>query len=290
MKRIKLILLLLIIYSIQIYSQENKIIIDENNIKYLSINEVLINVPWMEGYNNTSWSDLLKFFSDDTYSIRNFYGIGEYLFGHYEIVNDNEVLLKCPSEIDIFAEGYVLEKVEELFPDKKDLLLKLDREYIDFYNIGKLSSNRSAAPSPQGMEYELNNAVVIKKSGNLKVTDILNTRQEPSINSQLTMIAVNERFGSSDLIDPYRGISLVFPGETFKYNAVSKKIDNIDGHHEPWYHIIIFLDQYVVYTWVYGGYVEEVDENEQYQGDWGVISKELIDRGYLDNKREEGGW
>ena len=187
----------------------------------------------------------------------------------------------------------ISEKLESIFSKNNELLLKFDRGYTDFYDTYKLFSDNvffvSDIPSPAGNEYTLDNAVVIKRKGWIKILDVINKRKGPSINSQLAFISIGDIVLSEYLlVDFGSGISLAFPGEKFEFDAVSTNLDEIDGHRAPWYHIIIPMDHFFSYAWVYGGYVEEIisfiydahEDNETNRNKAG----ELFNRGFVNEK------
>jgi hypothetical protein len=159
----------------------------------LPFDEFLISLSWFKSYYNGSMRDMLKFYPDGTYTIRDFYGLGVYATGKYEIKNDDEIKLVYPVEFPREMTSVISEKLESLFSKNNELLLKFDRGSTDFYDTYKLFSDNvffvSDIPSPAGNEYTLDNAVVIKRKGWIKILDVINKRKGPSINSQLAFIS-----------------------------------------------------------------------------------------------------
>jgi hypothetical protein len=257
-------------------------IAEQINFKNLPIDEFLTSLKWYRGLYSGGYSIILGFTSDGIYSLFMTRGLGVYATGAYEILNENEVLLKYPVEFPRGITNVVSESIDNIFGNK-DLLLKLDREYIDFYNMYKLFSEKelyvSEVSSPAGNEYVIDNASALKKKGRVKILDIVNTRREPSINAPLAGYNFMYRF----FREPDILVNFVVFGEEFEYEAISTNIDEIDTYKKPWYRIVVEMEEYRFSTWVYGGYVDEILEfnyNIDYMEIQNKIIRELVNRGY----------
>ena len=186
----------------------------------------------------------------------------------YEILSEDKILLKFPD--DILNNKNAVEKIENLFFNNIALELDLQRDFINFENIGRLYSHKftldfnSTIFSPENREYFLDESLVIKTSGILVVKETLKTRVRPSISAPVLSMRLADRFVQFEnlFINPYDSISVVFPGETFNFIAITKNKDIIDGHNKPWYKVVIENEGANEYAWIYGGYIEETTEKK----------------------------
>ena len=264
------------------------------NLNELSFQEILFNYSWLFGFYEGTARDKITFFPDGRYSVWNGYGLGDFAFGEYEILNETDVRLKFPVDFPhekTSSADYILGNI---FNNNEELLLKFDREYRDFYNLMKLYSDNvffvSNIDSPKGEEYSIDNAIAVKINGRIKILNTLNTRKSPSIEAPFHYVPLSDRqsVNSNYLIDQYASINLVFAGEIFDYEAISKHKDEINGLNEPWYRIILQHEFYYTFAWVYGGYVEEISENDIKNSDYfqvqQAVAAELVERGFLDKR------
>ena len=259
---------------------------EQKNLKNLPTDEFLASLRWYRGLYSGGYSVILRFNTDETYSLFMTRGLGIYAIGNYEIINENEVLLRYPVEFPSEITSVVLKSIEDIF-NKNDLLLELDREYMDFYNMYRLFSEKelfvSEISSPEGNEYIIDNANVLKTNGRVKILDIVNMKKEPSIDAPLAGYSFMYRFHQSQK-DSNIIVNFVVPYEEFKYEAISINIDEIDTYRKPWYRIVVEMEEYEFSAWVYGGYVEEISKfnyNLNYTGIINNIIRELINRGYV---------
>jgi len=269
-----------------IESENNVNNIFEGNIKSMPTVEFLVSFRWFRGLYSGSYSDILTFNTDGTYSIFKTRGLGIYAIGNYEILNENEVLLRYPVEFPWEITSVISESLEKIFGNN-DLILKLDREYIDFYNMFKLFSEKelfaSEFPSPEGNEYMLDNAIVLKKKGYVKILDLTNIRREPSVNAPLAGYSFLFRFYEITPYDQDIIANFVVPDEEFRYEAIYTNINETNGYEKPWYRIVIDMEETEFAAWVYGEFVEEI-LNQNYNINYTEIRSkninELINRGY----------
>jgi hypothetical protein len=246
----------------------------------MPLETILLDYHWyIGGYD--SFYDQLLFLPDNEYTI-NLYEKYEYARGKYNIEQTDNIRLDYPFFIE--EDNDTKEKIAGLFKTEKDILLELQRNYSDLGCIGRLYSKNtgisfySPIPSPENEEYIIDNVVVIKKSGRLRVTETLRTRLGPSINAPFyqwnvhTILTEWKGEATGDLLnDPNAMLNVLFPGQTFYYHAVTKHKDKIDGHEEPWYMVRIRtwpLNTNYNYFWVYGGFTEELrNETARFSND-----------------------
>lgn len=242
--------------------------IDRDYILNMPLEDILKNINWyIEDYYDI-YSDHLIFLSNNEYCL-SYCGSDEYARGKYEIISDNNIKIIYPSEI-----YKRIEDIASLFQSRDELLLELQRNYIDFYCIGKLYSEElgislfSSVSSPQNEEYEINHTIVIKRAGRIRINQTLNARLEPSINAPFYtwsinfLLELNLECRVDWLKDPNARLNVVFHGMIYDFDAITKQIDEIDGYSKPWYRIVINnypLTPIFKYFWVYGGYVDELD-------------------------------
>jgi hypothetical protein len=162
---------------------EKKVTVDKNYILQSSLNDVLTNTTW---YNAGSGKEMLKFYPYLTWTLTDFFGLGEFVRDSYTVRDDSTVILELSNREyrDIAVDGNAAEAViKRVLGNEPNLSFVLQRDYVDFYAVGRLYNDqfdkifRSSVPSPEDEQYELDGIIVTKKSGQIMIEGILPTKK-----------------------------------------------------------------------------------------------------------------
>jgi hypothetical protein len=262
-----------------------KAVIEEHYMLKASVKEVLTDTRW---YNAGSGKEMLRFYPDLTWTLTDFFGLGEFVQGSYTVTDDSTVILELSNMEyrNTLVDSNSAEKViSHVLGKDSDLSFILQRDYIDFYAVGRLynaqfdKTFRSAVPSPENENYELDGIMVTKKSGQIIIEEIIPTKKSPFDNAEEFSMWFTNRFSS---FSEYwqgadREINVVLPGEVFDYDALYKTEDN-----KLWYRIRIDNSMTYDEAWVCGDSVSENSDNSKSGSDYKRIRSALMELGYIE--------
>jgi hypothetical protein len=251
------------------------------------INDVLVNVQW---YNSGSGGERLRFYRDFTWTLTDFFGLGEFVKGAYLVNDDSEVILEL-SNVEYINAGAITgndssakEAFKNVFGGEINLTFVLQRNYADFYAVGRLynaqfnKNFRSNISSPENENYELDGIIVTKRNGKIAIEEVTAARKAPFDDAKESGMFFADRFDSftNYLKEGKKEISVVLPGEVFNYDALYTAEDN-----ELWYRIKIDIFMAYETAWIYGKFVNNDPENMA-SADFARITKALAEAGYID--------
>jgi hypothetical protein len=234
-----------------------KAVIDENYILQASMEDILADIRW---YNAGSGREMLAFHRDLTWTLTDWFGLGEFVKGSY-IVRDDSVVVLDLSDVEysyaavISGDSYAADALKNTLGGESELSFVLQRDYRDFYAVGRLynaqfdKTFRSAAPSPENGRYELDGIMVTKKSGQITIEETLFTKKAPFDDAEEFSMLFANRFGgfTQYLIDIKMEVNVVLPGEVFDYDALYTAENN-----KVWYRIKIDNSMTYENEWIYG--------------------------------------
>jgi hypothetical protein len=270
--------------SVEEISEEN-VTGDKDYMLQSSLNDVLTNTVWQSTI--SGW-ETLKFYPDLTWTLTDFFGLGEFVRGSYTVKDDSIVILELSNMEyrDAVVDSNSAESViKRVLGNEPNLSLVLQRDYVDFYAVGRLYNEqfdkifRSAISSPENENYRLDEVVVLKKSGEIMIEGIIPARKRPFDDAEeFSMLFIN-RFDSFTeyLIDRRAEINVVLPGEVFHYKAIYNADDN-----KLWYRIMIYNSMIYEDAWIRGEFVSENTDNSKSYSDYEKIQNALIELGYID--------
>jgi hypothetical protein len=251
------------------------------------INDVLVNVQW---YNSGSGGERLRFYRDFTWTLTDFLGLGEFVKGAY-LVNDASGVTLELSNVEYVNAGAITgndssakEAFRNVFGGEMNLAFVLQRDYADFYAVGRLHNAqfnknfRSNISSPENRNYELDGIMVTKRNGRVAIEEVTVIRKAPFDDAKEVSIFFANRFDSFTeyLKEGKKEISVVLPGEVFNYDAIYIAADN-----ELWYRIKIDIFMAYETTWIYGEFADDIS-NDDVEKDYDKILNALAGAGYID--------
>ncbi|GMO26903.1 MAG: hypothetical protein Ta2B_07350 [Termitinemataceae bacterium] len=205
-------------------------------------------------------------FSENTYLLGHSMWDGAFCKGEYKI-KDNAVEILYPNNYfnnNNLAE-YQKNVLSWVFSEKDSVIFYFDADYKDFYTKTCLRSEEKILinykfVSPYDCEYTLGNVNVLKKDSSknaVVVIDNLRIRELPSREANTKEVPLYFVFDSKEI-----KTDIVYKNSVNYYDAKTIYTDNIDGVIAPWYHICFdgFEDGLSVYAWVFGAYVQELNE------------------------------
>jgi hypothetical protein len=265
---------------------------DENFMLNASVKDILVDIRW---YCSWSGGELLKFHRNSTWTLTDWHGLGEFVKGSYTISNDSAIILDL-SNVEYSYTGvlndypYPAMALKKLFGEEPEFSFVLQRDYTDFYAIGRLYNERfdktfiSSIQSPENERYELDGVIVTKKSGNIIIEETLFTKKEPFDDADEIRLPLTDRFERFNeyLIEDKTEIDIVLPGEVFNYDALYNAENN-----KTWYRIRI--DNFMSYdnAWICGGSVHDISENSKTIADYDKIFNTLVELGYINTSLME---
>jgi hypothetical protein len=264
---------------------EKKVTVDKNYILQSSLSDVLANTPW---YNASSGREMLKFYPDLTWTLTDFFGLGEFVRGPYTVRDDFTVILELSNREyrDILVDSNYAETViKYVLGNEPNLSFVLQRDYVDFYAVGRLYNEqfdktfRSTVPSSENENYELDGIMVTKKSGQIMIEGIIPIKKEPFDNAKEFSVLFENRFDSFTeyLIDRSAKVNVALTGEVFYYDAIYTAEDN-----KLWYRIKVDNSMTYENAWICGEAISENSVNGKRYSDYGKIQSALIELGYIE--------
>jgi hypothetical protein len=265
---------------------EKKVTVDKNYILQSSLSDVLANTPW---YNAGSGKEMLKFYPDLTWTLTDFFGLGEFVRGAYTVRDDFTVILELSNreypEYIMADSNYAEAVIKHVLGNEPNLSFVLQRDYVDFYAVGRLYNERfdktfrSAVPSPENENYRLDGIMVTKKSGLVMIEGIIPAKKEPFDNAEEFSELFVNRFDSFTeyLIDRSAKVNVALPGEVFYYDAIYTAEDN-----KFWYRIKVDNSMTYENAWICGEAISENSVNSKSYSDYGKIQNALIELGYIE--------
>ncbi len=242
---------------------------------------------------NHSWV-YIEFLNENKYTFCS--PFGGYLYREYNYtLTGNKLTLEYCDE-NIWYLGQDLQPL--IFPEKKDVTYEWDSEYLDFYCTGAFVHGKTIfinfeTPTPVGTECILDDVKVIKQDSEksfLIAKENLKIRKAPSLSAE------TGTFNYSSYFNPYWltykdytitnyniFLPLLLTGLVVSYDAVTVEKQTIDGITAPWYRIRMFDNSdegTTQYFWVFGGYIEKVDDNDNPKYEK-LLIQTALDKGIL---------
>jgi hypothetical protein len=273
-----------LLYSVEKIGEE-KVTVDKNYMLQSSLSDILANTTW---YNTGSGREMLKFYPDLTWTLTDFFGLGEFVRGSYTVRDDFTVSLELSNREYrdyILADSNSAETVVKyVFGNEPNLSFVLQRDYVDFYAVGRLYNEQfdktfiSAVPSPENENYELDGITVAKKNGQIMIEGIIPTKKEPFDDAEEFSVLFVNRFGSfaEYLIDRSAKVNVALPGEVFYYDAIYNAEDN-----KLWYRIKVYNSMTYEDAWICGEFAIENSVSSKNYSDYRKIQSALIELGYI---------
>lgn len=234
---------------------------------------------------NHSWV-YIEFLDENQYTFCSPYGGYLHRKYNYTLVGNKLTLEYCDENI-----YYLGQDIQPLiFPEKKDVTYEWDSKYIDFYCTGAFIHGKTifinfATPTPVGTECILNEAKVIKQSGQEKVVALenLRLRERPSLSAPtayfnytgmmlINMYSTNDedrQFIANKInFENEIKMQILIAGLAVEYDAITSFEETIDGIQAPWYRILLYnySEEGADETfWVFGGYLEKENKEKDYK-------------------------
>lgn len=256
----------------RIYPETLRGEISIESIKDIETYKILQAGLWVFSNSNTE----IRFDMNSTYRFSGGFGIGLLWESVYKITEDDIILFR-PQVIPQLNKDIVESYYNIFFPEDSNglrsdsILLTLDRDYIDFYNFGRLSNEnlyfRSSYGSPTNEIYNLDNYDVIKDTFYIVTKVNTNLRTSPTLDSEkIVLDAVIYQFDLASInIINNKKFDYLLPNRIFNVDAITVQKDTIGDLTGPWYRIGIMHDpeSSVEYGWLFAPLVEIIDRSDR---------------------------
>ncbi len=159
--------------------------------------------------------------------------------------------------------------------------------YIGGYRNGNVFLTDRKNKTPQGIECNIENIKVIKKTGYLVPIENLKVRKAPSTNAETGnidyhfefMCLTDEKYMGTGQLNADYDIELekygnntyqvLLAGMIRSFDGVTVEKQTIDGITAPWYRIPFYDNDegFPRYYWIFGGYIEEISDKNTHKYD-----------------------
>ncbi len=197
-------------------------------------------------------SGILLFYSDDYFAIGSVYA-DIYAFGKYSVENDKVILSDydfnknhkyCLSLFDGKTISGILNYETDSFLYDNEIVFN----GVSFYPADCKKEN--------GAKAKINNIPVIVDVSKKVLTDNVKFRTAPSTSAKTQLVWLyDEMYNVS--------VESVKKGTVINTRARTTKLEEYDGVKGYWYYIYFSVVDAEQYGWIFGGYLEEYDENKK---------------------------